>query len=229
MLRTLNEEGRAEFHFTDSQCERVSIYTRFSRGFIKPIFETGRLTIRRLMLPLKTEILLAAVHLPSKLYWTGESQGFECTELARNIREVEDQVGHARTVLVGDFNLNPFEEGIYAAAGLNAVMTREVATRGTRTVQERPYPFFYNPMWGHFGDRTEGPPGTYYYDRAEHATLFWNMFDQLLLRPELLSLFQDSGLRILDKSGDVSLLSAKGLPHATVASDHLPILFALNL
>jgi hypothetical protein len=56
-------------------------------------------------------------------------------------------------VLVGDFNMNPFQEGVVAANGLNAVMARRVAARRrTRVVQEREYPFFYNPMWGHFGD-----------------------------------------------------------------------------
>lgn len=125
--------------------------------------------------------------------------------------------------------MNPFEEGVFAAAGLNAVMTKEVARRVARTIQGRRYSFFYNPMWGHFGDRTEGPPGTYYYDRAEHATLFWHMFDQVLLRPDVIDLFCDQELRILTDDGDISFLSTNGLPNATTASDHLPILFSLDL
>ena len=48
--------------------------------------------------------------------------------------------------------MNPFEHGVVAANGLNAVMARKVAARDTRTVLAHEYPFFYNPMWGHFGD-----------------------------------------------------------------------------
>ncbi|MFN0124353.1 MAG: endonuclease/exonuclease/phosphatase family protein [Blastocatellia bacterium] len=229
MLETLNPGTTSEFHATYSECEKIQIYTRFSGRFIEPLFESGRFTIRRIRLPLRTEILVAAVHLPSKLYWTDHSQNLECSELARTIREVEENVGHARTLLVGDFNMNPFEEGVFAAAGLHSVMARSVALRGKRTVQGRDYPFFYNPMWGHFGDRIAGPPGTYYYERAEHTTMFWNMFDQVMLRPDLVPLFEDTELLIVDMVGDKSLVSPTGLPDTLIGSDHLPLLFGLNL
>jgi hypothetical protein len=32
-------------------------------------------------------------------------------------------------------------------------------------------------MWTHFGDGGPGPPGTYFYERAEHVNYFWNTFD----------------------------------------------------
>lgn len=229
MLQTLNKES-TEFEYSySSQCEKITIYTRFSSQFIKPIFETGRWSIRKLTLPLRTEILLAAVHMPDKQNHSAESQAYETSELAREIRQTEQQVGYARTVIVGDFNMDPFEHGLFAAAGLNAVMTKEIARRELRTVQGRKYSFFYNPMWGHFGDRTAGPAGTYYYHRAEHATLFWHMFDQVLLRPDLIDFFCDEELEILTGDGDASFLSAKGLPDVRIASDHLPLLFSLNL
>jgi hypothetical protein len=108
-------------------------------------------------------------------------------------------------------------------------MTREIALRGTRTVAGNKYPFFYNPMWSHFGDADESPPGTYYYTSAEHKMFFWNMFDQVLIRPYLIDLFQNETLKILNTDGTVSFLSERGLPDSSVVSDHLPILFKLNL
>jgi hypothetical protein len=217
------------FHLSDSECERIVIYTRFSQEFIQKKFDSTRLTIRRLLLPGSEEILLAAVHQPSKLYWSDQSQGFECAELASTICDIEEEVGHRRTVLVGDFNMNPFEGGIVAANGLNAVMSRNVAARDSRTVQGRDYPFFYNPMWGHFGDAVDGPSGTFYHGSSEQVVYFWNMFDQVLIRPELLSIFRNEGLKILRDSGERSFLTATGLPDVSVASDHLPILFGLDM
>lgn len=114
MLSALNQ-GSAQYYFPYTQCEKITIFTRFSRRFLTPIFETGRWTIRRLKLPERTDILLAAVHLPSKLHWSKESQMFECAQLAGDIIKVEKRVGHARTVLVGDLNINPFEEGVFAS------------------------------------------------------------------------------------------------------------------
>ncbi len=125
--------------------------------------------------------------------------------------------------------MNPFESGVVGAAGLHAVMTKQIASKGRRTVSGKQYPFFYNPMWSCFGDRTAGPPGTYYYDRAEHVCYFWNVFDQVLLRPELLDRFPSEELRILTEDGDRSLLSASGLPDKAAGSDHLPVLFKLDL
>ena len=82
-------------------------------------------------------------------------------------------------------------------------------------------------MWGQFGDLTQGAAGTYYEHRTEHVSYFWNMFDQVLLRPELLPYFQNENLNILTHDGEMSLVSDSGLPDDTLASDHLPILFSL--
>ncbi len=229
MLRTLNPEPPAEFNLPVSLCEKIVIYTRFAREFLEPAFETNRLTIRRLKLPARTEILLAAIHFISKKDWRDESQSFECTELARIIGEVEEREGHKRTLLVGDLNMNPFEAGVVAASGLHAVMTRNIALKRERTVQDKSYHFFYNPMWGCFGDATEGPPGSYYQARAEQQTFFWNIFDQVLLRPDLLPFFRNDDLKILSGHRTLSFLSARGTPDRSVTSDHLPLLFKLNL
>jgi len=146
LLRTLNRKEPV-FHFAPGQSPEIGIFTRFPRRYLKPTFESSRVSIRRLALPAHEEILLAAVHFPSKLFWSDQSQMMECPALSSTIAEQETHVGHSRTVVVGDFNMNPFEEGMVGASGLHAVMARNVAGRGARTVQGRTYPFFYNPMW----------------------------------------------------------------------------------
>jgi endonuclease/exonuclease/phosphatase family metal-dependent hydrolase len=171
-------------------------------------------------------VLLAAAHLPSKLHWSGESQGFECVELVRQIVAEEQKAGHQRTILVGDLNMNPFEAGI--VAGLNSVATRRIASRGTRTVQGREYRFFYNPMWGHFGDARSDTAGSYYYDAGAHVNHYWNLFDQVLLRPELAERFDPSHLSVVKSVGGISLVTADGRPEAAGISDHLPLVFEVE-
>ncbi len=97
-----------------------------------------------------------------------------------------------------------------------------------RQVQAQSYKFFYNPMWSHFGD-IGGPPGTYYYDRSENFNLFWNVFDQVLIRPELLREFRNETVKIVATVAGKSLLAPNGQPDKRAGSDHLPILFALDL
>jgi hypothetical protein len=173
-------------------------------------------------------ILLAATHFVSKNNTSPGEQAMLAVELSKEIVRVEDSVGHERTVVVGDFNMNPFEDGMTGAPALHAVMTRQLAGRVVRTVQGKAYRFFYNPMWGCWGDRTSGPPGTYYHRAATVGDLFWHMLDQVLLRPVLMDFLHD--LVILDSiQGERLLSTPAGLPRPNDCSDHLPIAFRLNL
>jgi hypothetical protein len=135
--------------------------------------------------------------------------------------------------------MNPFETGVVSAEGLNAVMSREVAGRGSRRVDFKDHPFFYNPMWSIFGDSTHEqfppgserhePPGTCYYPSSRSKWFFWNMFDQLLLRPSLLDSFRNESLRVLVTDGVTSFLTDRGLPDRVAISGHLPLLFELDI
>lgn len=235
LLPVLNPPGTGRFHFSPgirhfaSLKEAVVAYTRFPSEFLRPIEEDERTSIRRLQLPGKDEILLVLAHLPSKLRWSSQSQGYAAVELARMIRNSESRAEHTRTLLVGDLNMNPFEDGVLSANGLHAVMSRQIAAQEQRQVQSRSYPYFYNPMWGHFGDVANTPAGTFYYRRAEMICHFWNMFDQVLLRPALLPMFHNEDLRILTTDGQTAFVTSSGTPNKNQMSDHLPILFTLHI
>ncbi|GAB4202405.1 MAG: hypothetical protein OHK0022_25570 [Roseiflexaceae bacterium] len=167
--------------------------------------------------------------MPSKLNWSEDSQTFEIMEISDSIKEAEKVVNHSNTIIVGDFNMNPFENGFITANGFNAVSSRNIALRRIRKVQSREYPFLYNPMWNLLGDNHSGPPGTYYYNNGQHKVFFWNMFDQVLVRPDLIEVFDISQLKILDTDGIESFLSPGRFPNSKQYSDHLPIKFTLNL
>ena len=144
------------------------------------------------------------------------------------VSEVEEREGHHRTLLLGDLNMNPFEAGMVAASGgLHAVPSRRVAQRGERTVQREKYRFFYNPMWNLLGDRGDAG-GTYYFEHAEPICYFWNMYDQVLLRPALLEGFRPEQVKIVTEVGGVPLLDG-GRVDKDVASDHLPVVVELEM
>lgn len=220
---------RRPFHYAPPSTpgHKVYLFARFDANFIKPVFDTPRMTVRRLALPGRDDILVAGVHLASKLHVRDEQQqGARAVELARDLREQEDRIGHRRTIFVGDLNMNPFESSVAGAPGLNAVMARQIARPGERIVESRSHPFFYNPMWNHFGEQGRNPPGTFYYKGSTHL---WNMFDQVLVRPALMDRFVDEDLTVLTAIGSHSLVTEKGHPNPLAASDHLPLLFSLNI
>lgn len=229
LLRELNTISSLRFSLAFSPSQRVIIYTRFPSTWLKPIKDVGGLSIRRLLHPLYSEILLVAAHLSSKLYRTSEEQTIENTWLRGHIEQAEHEVGHARTVILGDLNMNPFEPGMVAANAFHGIMDRRIVARQTRMVQGEERRFFYNPMWARLGDEPPGPPGTYYYNTSSQINYFWNIFDQVLIRPDLLSAFRNEELEVVTQIGSTSLLSANGLPNTAVASDHLPLMFKLHL
>lgn len=131
-----------------------------------------------------------------------------------------------QVTLVGDFNMNPFEAGL--AGDLSSVMSRRVASPVTRTIQGREYPFFYNPMWSHFGDARGDTAGSYFRNAAQHVNYYWNIFDQVMLRPELAECFDPSRLSIVKAVGRTSLVRPDGRPDRQNGSDHLPLVFEVE-
>ena len=82
-------------------------------------------------------------------------------------------------------------------------------------------------MWNLLGDKCNGKPGTYYYSGSKLMEYFWHMFDQVLIRPALIGDFAFDKLKIIESSGNISLLAENGLPDKKF-SDHLPIFFSLE-
>jgi len=228
IVRALNRSVSPGFQHGHSECTRISLFARFPKDLIGPAFENDWLSIRRVVLPKRSPVLLAAVHLVSKRNWSDDSQTAECTNLAEYIIEEERKAGHCRTIIVGDFNMNPFEAGFASSAGLNAVMSRQIAARETRKVLGRDYRFFYNPMWNHFGDARGPTAGSYFHDSAQHINYYWHVFDQVLLRPSLAERFDPSTVKILTAVGSRPLVGDNGRPDRSVASDHLPLIFEVE-
>jgi hypothetical protein len=230
LLEALNPRETSSYHYSPKVlCEKIEIYTRFHSSLFPPVYETDRLTIRHLLLPGLTNILVAAIHFPSKNHWSEDDQASETTKVIRDIINTEQVVGHAKTIFVGDLNMNPFEKGMVGAANFHAVMSRAVAKGKTRIVQGEQYTYFYNPMWNFLGDHSPGAPGSYYLRGSGHIVFFWHMFDQVLVRPDLLDLFHTETVRILDTDGSVSFLSRDGTPNQKLIGDHLPLLFSVDL
>jgi len=221
----LNQSTERPFiHRREAGC--IDVFSRFPLGSLAILGDYGRTSFFHLQHPIGKDVLLAALHLPSKLHMQNQDQTLNCTRLIEKVKYFETKLGHKRTVVVGDFNINPFEHGLIAAECFHASLSRRVAQRETRVVQGNEYTFFYNPMWAHFGDREAGPPGTYFHNASSSTNIYWNMFDQVLIRPDLLDRFEDKSVQIITMIDETDLANQEGRP---IKSDHFPIVFALNL
>jgi len=189
----------------------------------------NRLVIQELQIGNHLGFLVACVHLWDRMSVpTPEGRQSRAQEIAMDIRKVEEVAGHRRTILVGDFNMNPFEGGMIDSKGMHGIMSRQLARTMERMGARQDYPCFYNPMWGCFGDLHPGPPGTYFFSNSSDPTNhFWNVYDQVLVRPELMDKL--SAVEVLESDGQDPLVTKQGRPRKGSHADHLPLFFQLTL
>ena len=222
----LNARGERVFWFPPPLPEaRLRLHTRLPPGAVEPLAEKNWLAAYRVTPPVGCDLLLVGAHFGSKLYLDQNAQATLSPRIREAIDEWELRVGHHRTVVTGDFNMNPFENGVMGSEGLHAVMTRADARRRARQVSGMQRLFFYNPMWRHFGEREGAPPGTYRYNGSGPLEFFWNIFDQVVVRPELLDYFDDTSVRVVTRLDGRSLATRSGHPNRQTASDHFPLVF----
>ncbi len=135
---------------------------------------------------------------------------------------------------MGDSNLNPFDDGmIFTETGFGAMMTKSLVKKNAASRNSR-FSRFYNPMWTRLGREFEdAPPGTYYFNQHKETNIYWNYIDQVLVGHDLLDYFPDSRFRILTsipgKNGPTPLIRVTDLHWKVKISDHLPLLFDLDL
>lgn len=215
------------YGYINTRSSNISVFTSFSDTFINVEEDSVRHSILKISLLLKEQFLLVPLHIPDKDSWNEMSQKYECISISSSISNIEENERVKQTIVVGDFNMNPFEEGMVSTMGFHAVRDRNIALKKRRKVQGKYYKFFFNPMWS-FYSITTGPLGTYFYYSSEHVCHFWNFFDQFIFRPELINKFDFDNLKIITKFKNHHLTNGKGLI-SDAYSDHLPIKAIFNI
>lgn len=210
---------------------RLKLFTRLPAASVVDRFTevADRMTIREIHPPSGLPFLLAGVHLPSKFNWKDADHASWVHFLVDDLQRVEGP-NPGRLVLVGDLNMDPFDAAVVDGFGLHALSTPQAAAwNDGRVVQGRPTSrTFFNPMWGLLGNSRGLPAGTFDRRASVPVNHFWHALDQVLLRPALAGNLRSA--EILDHDG-VDRLTHKGggWPDADVGSDHLPILFVLDV
>ncbi|MFH5805034.1 endonuclease/exonuclease/phosphatase family protein [Alienimonas sp. DA493] len=208
---------------------RLRMLTRFPPRYLRTRVETDRYSLIEVRLPVRESFFLMLVHAPSRAsQWGAEALADEAADYARELRRIEAEAGHTRSLVVGDFNMQPFDAGVYGARGFHAVADRRDA-RKPRTVQRTVRPRRYNPMWNLLGDETPGPPATLYHAGSTPRELGWHLFDQVLVGPDLIDGFGVPSLAIVDRIGDTPLTTRSGRPRRGRLSDHLPLYFEFTV
>ncbi len=231
-----------------SAATKVHVFSRLKRGRWKGLVVHSHFEIWSLFTDANNRLLLTTAHFPSIQEDQGDGQRKVAIDLRDDLCALEASRSFLRndingqkqapfSFVIGDLNANPFDAGVAGIYGLNANLSRDVVRRGkgVRELHQRSYQMFYNPMWRFFGAPTSDTvretkvQGTYYDRLAKPVCYDWFILDQVLVRANMMSYFDEADVSILmrdDAQSGMSLVSQAGIPKL---SDHLPLLFRVRL
>ena len=136
----------ASFEISFSPQQRFKCFARFARGRFALVKSDPRVIVGRLDYdPTQyADVLLASVHGAGGFHVSRDRQ-WMMVKVVRDVVEAsEREAGHTRTLMFGDFNLNPYDKGmIDSDRGFGAMMNWELAEAHARDGTAR----WYNPMW----------------------------------------------------------------------------------
>ena len=222
--------SRKYYHIFDSKVTVLSSYDPNIFESKHHLVNSPRWNSYLIDIPTIIKLNLITVHFHSKVNWSEDSLALECVNLARDIEIVEEDSGIFETLIIGDFNMNPYESGLVAANGLHALPDLNHISKNPsgRKIDGVNYKYFYNPMWNFFGD-SEKPFGTHYYREPGHVSREWNIYDQVIYRAGLSKFVMNDGVKIIHQINTENLITALNRPDRDSYSDHLPILIKLTI
>jgi hypothetical protein len=175
-LLALQTNVSQDFYFPEviSKADpRFHCFCRNSQLDLSETHKADRTSVRKLQIG-NNNALLVLVHGIDIRNYDSESRQEFAHLLANELRFLQEEKQTNKLILLGDFNMNPFERGMNSASGLNAMMTKADVELGSRKYRGTNYDFYYNPMWSLFGDNTNGPAGTIY-DTSGQGPYGWSM------------------------------------------------------
>ena len=162
---------------------------------------------------------IIGVHLPASPNSDENDRKEVIRDIVDDICEQENELKCRETIVIGDFNCNPFDNEIIQKDSFNAVLYKSlIHQQETVIYHNKRKRRFYNPIL-HFISESTQTYGSFYYSSGI-APLYWNSFDQVLVRKELVD--KICSLEYIKSVNNKNLL--KEVKPNSMISDHLPLL-----
>lgn len=168
--------------------------------------------------------LLAGAHLEDRRNYETNDRINTIQHLIADIEKTEDIFTCDNTIVIGDFNANPYDEEVLSYYAFNAVLFKKVIDKNEFTKwngEKRKR--FYNPILHYISEDTE-MYGSFYFD-SKFKTSYWWCLDQVLVRKGLVN--NVINMQYLKNVGSRDLLKKTKIPNDKI-SDHLPLLVKLK-
>lgn len=161
---------------------------------------------------------IVGIHLQAKPYADSNYRKNEIRNIVYDIDSLEKDTKNTNTIVIGDFNCNPFDEEIIQKDAFNAVLFKQLINdQELVEYNNTKYKRFYNPAI-HFISEDTKTYGSYYYSSGS-CPLYWNSYDQLLVRKCLVDCIKD--MVFIKQIKNTNLISQRRINDSI--GDHLPL------
>lgn len=205
-------------------CDKIKVLVDSAVGDFS-CFEESRFTVFALDCP-EAQCVFAATHLVDRMSSPDAEPRLEdIRQMMGVVHGYERGLAIDKTVVMGDFNANPYDRELLLPNAFNATLFKGILkSRPSRTWYGKNYPFMYNPTVHWLSEDTE-TYGSHYYLSSDGTGPIWNCYDQALVSRALMDGVR--GYEYLRKIGDKELI-ADWRPRREV-SDHLPLLVEIDM
>ena len=162
--------------------------------------------------------LLAGVHLEDQRSYSEATRINTAHSIVDTVEEQEKALKIDKSIIIGDFNANPYSTEMIAKVSFNSVIFRSMMDAESISFEGKRKRRLYNPILQFLRDE-DGKRGSYYYS-SNDTPLYWNAYDQVLMNKQAMISFLN--MEYITSTSRISLMSRKG-PNKTY-SDHLPLL-----
>jgi hypothetical protein len=133
LLQSLNNAGVGNYYAVPTSNARLRLFSRLTNGRWKDRFMSqvsDRMTAHTLRVGNSRGIILIGFHGHDRMSVPVESDRASfAQDIASDIRLIEKDVGHRRTLVVGDFNMTPYEQGMVVTKGMHALMSKSLTVQ----------------------------------------------------------------------------------------------------
>lgn len=202
-------------------CEKITLIAKNGISIIVKR-EQDRYVLYEVRKNMNTYIL-AGVHLQDRRNSDCQRRIAKIGRLVNDIKNLEESSKCKNTIIIGDFNANPYDTELLSMNAFNAVLFKDEILRSeTNTVDGIQYRRFYNPIL-HFISEDTKMYGSYYY-KQDNPTPIWHCLDQVLVSKNLANCIRS--IRYLKTINNKSLV--KKIKPDNEISDHLPLLVSIT-
>ncbi|WP_123922184.1 exonuclease/endonuclease/phosphatase family protein [Flavobacterium plurextorum] len=217
--------NRIDFEYYDNPgCDRVKIVKKKS---LKCNLNYQTKYYTTIYLPI-LDLHIVSVHLPSQMFQ--HQNALKC--FIRDVRnEIDSKIGNSNLkniIIIGDFNVNPFEPALIEFDGFGATNSTNFRRKISHLSTNSEKILYYNPTWklyekNHFpGSKYFARPSGSSFDILEH-----HLLDQVLISRNLLFNIESEKIDFIVHSKKNIFFD--NLKNKILISDHLPLSFEFEL